>query len=101
MMDESQPIRMHWLSIFGIWLFCIGVFSLFAAMMFLTSELPSTPDRNSLDLAQYTEDLASAVRQIKMRGFLMWLGDYLLAGGFFAWLAGISIREIEKAIAKN
>jgi hypothetical protein len=92
-MVDQVPKRGEGLRDAGIVVFAVGLLALIATFM-LPSTLPPPSAGAALGLESYQSELQEAMKWVEWRRWTTWLSDHLIAGGFFMWLTGILVREM-------
>lgn len=89
---RSVPERADNLKSFGAIIFVVALMFV-GAVTLMNDRLPSPPV--DLDVDKYRETLSNAASLIRLRWWILWIGEHMLAGGFFMWLAGHVVAAID------
>lgn len=83
----------------GILALIVGLALTAGAFYFISGSFPDAPTPRygeSIDLAAYKAQLSAAKTSIAIRAALVWVGDKMIAAGFFIWLGGCVIKVIRE-----
>ena len=87
---EEAPViplpQWHWLGTAGMWAFGLGLAAV-AIAYFLIDPVPPVPTSVVEEIVMRAQ-IESAQTMIELRFGAIWIGEKLIAGGFFMWLAG-------------